>query len=134
MEVGMEHDLCAALNRPPYRFGVAPSFMANGNAKCHGSGVENLSSRPWRIHAAFRGIELDFVLEAGGCSIPVENERSDTPVTVDEALGAKNDRHVISRSGSSDPRPRPFEELDVRRWHRLVRAPIAGDVTLRKAH
>src|SRR4029453_1539323 len=134
MEVRVKHEVCAASCRPPNGFRVAPPFMANGNAKGHRSGVEDLSSRSWRIDSPFGGIELDFVLEAGGCSVPVENKRSDTPGTVDEALRAKNDRHVILSRGSSDPRPRPFEEPDVRWWHRLARAAIAGDIALRKAH
>src|SRR5713101_9926863 len=74
VEMRVEYDVCAASHGPADRFRIAPALMADRDAKCQRTGLENPPARTERIGAFLTRVELDFVLETGDCSISIDDQ------------------------------------------------------------
>ena len=99
VEMRVEHDLRAVPDGPADRFRIAPALVADRDAECQRTGLENAPPGTGRIDAFLGRIDLDLVLEAGDRSVLIDHQRGGEQRAVDHAFGAENNREVGLRGG-----------------------------------
>ena len=72
-------------------------------------------------------------MEAGDCSISIDDQGRDQERIIDDAFGAENNREICLRSGRGNDGPRAFEEYRIGGRYLLPRAAVAGNEAFRKA-
>src|SRR5260221_13364372 len=77
VEMRVEHDVCSVAGGPAHCFRIAPTLVADDDAKFQRTGLENLPPGTGRIETLLGGVELDFVLESGDRSISMDGQRGD---------------------------------------------------------
>ena len=100
----VEHDVCAVPDGPADRFRIAPTLMADRDTKCQRTGLKNPPPRTGRIGAVLGGVELDFVLETGDGSVPIDDQCGGQQGAIDNAFRAENDREVCRCGGRCNGR------------------------------
>ena len=94
VEMRVEHDVCAVPDGPADRFRIAPTLMADRDAECQRTGLENPPPGAGRIDTLLGGVELDFVLETGDRSVSIDDQCGGQQGVIDDAFGAENNREV----------------------------------------
>lgn len=129
----MEHDVCTVPDGPADRFRIPPTLVADHDAKCQRTGLEDPPARTGRIDTVLRGVELDFVLETGNCSVSIDDQCGGQQGVIDDAFGAQNNREGCFGGGRRNGGPGAFEERRVWGWHGLPHSSVAGREAFRKA-
>ena len=87
-KVGVEDDVGSMAGGPADGFGIAPAFVADGDSEGEGSGLEDLAGGAGGVDSFLRGVDLHFVLVAGGGAVGVDEEGSGAEGSVDDAFGS----------------------------------------------
>jgi len=133
VEVGMEDELRAAKRREADRLGIAPTFVADGDAERQRTGLEHASSRARRVRAVFGRVHLDLVLKPGDRSVGLDDDRRDPQVAVDHPLGADDGDQPGLRAGRREGRPCALEKGRIRRQHDVRANAVARHEALGKS-
>ena len=73
-KIWVEDDVGSAAGGPADGFGIAPAFVADGDAEGEGSGLEDLAGDAGGVDAFFGGVDLHFVLVAGLGAVGVDDQ------------------------------------------------------------
>ena len=125
VEVGMQDELRSAPRREADRLGIAPTFVADGDAERQRTGLEHASPRARRVRAVFGGIHLRLVLKSDDRSVPIEDDRRDPQVAVDHALGADDRDEPGLCARRCEAGPCSFEKSRIRRQHDMRADPVS---------
>ncbi|HML15405.1 MAG TPA: hypothetical protein VK419_00200, partial [Bryobacteraceae bacterium] len=75
VEMRVEHDLGTVPDRPADGFRIAPTLMADRDAKGQRTDLENPPPGTGRIGTLLGRIELDLILKAGDGSVSIDDQR-----------------------------------------------------------
>jgi hypothetical protein len=129
---GVEDDLGAVADGPANGLGIAPAFMADGDAEGEVSGAENVPGLAGGVGVLFLGGELDFVLEAGDGAVAMDDEDGGAEGVVHETFGSKDNGDVGAAGGVGDGLVGAIEEGGVGRRDGFVGGAVTGDEALGK--
>ena len=127
--------MCAPRRRGPAdRLGIAPAFVADGDAECQRAGLENAPLRAGRVDACPRKDR------AGPCPesrrwFRLDRSPKPWPTVADPRCVRCPERlpHLPSRPQRQQRRPRALEKLRVRRRYPFPQSPVSGDEALGEA-
>ena len=112
--VRMEDHLRAAEGGPANGLGIAPAFVANGDAEGQRAGLEDATLGAGRVAGLFGGVELDLVLKAADPAVGVDDQRGEPELVIDEAFRAEDNGDLALGGRGGDGLPGVVEEVGVR--------------------